>query len=100
MGLVQGYSKSGLRSGSGPRDHFVRTGQPFPHKIENGDVYQGKRGSHSSSAEAQEAGSRQQEAADKARNSWRRILLLILAITIHNIPGTKTEVKISREGLQ
>lgn len=55
-------------------------------KLENGDVHQRKRGSHSSSGEGQETGSKQQEAATRAGSSWRRILLLILAITIHNIP--------------
>lgn len=55
-------------------------------KIDNGDVHQRKRGSHSSSGEGQETGSKQQEAAARAGSSWRRILLLILAITIHNIP--------------
>uniref|UniRef100_A0AAV2LU96 Zinc transporter ZIP11 n=1 Tax=Knipowitschia caucasica TaxID=637954 RepID=A0AAV2LU96_KNICA len=54
--------------------------------FENGDVYQRKRGSHSTSAEAAEAGSKQQEASERASSSWRRVLLLILAITIHNIP--------------
>lgn len=55
-------------------------------KAENGEVYHRKKGSHSSSGEGQETGSKQQEAAARAGSSWRRILLLILAITIHNIP--------------
>ncbi|XP_072312439.1 zinc transporter ZIP11-like [Eucyclogobius newberryi] len=55
-------------------------------KLESGDVYQRKRASHSTSAEGQEAESKQQEEADRAGSNWRRILLLILAITIHNIP--------------
>lgn len=55
-------------------------------KAENGEVYHRKRSSHSSSGEGQETGSKQQEAAARADSSWRRILLLILAITIHNIP--------------
>lgn len=55
-------------------------------KAENGEVYHRKRGSHSSSGDGQETGSKQQEAAARAGSSWRRILLLILAITIHNIP--------------
>ncbi|XP_041818472.1 zinc transporter ZIP11-like isoform X2 [Chelmon rostratus] len=54
-------------------------------KIENGDVYQRRRGPHSGSSDGQETGSRQQEVGQTA-SSWRRILLLILAITIHNIP--------------
>lgn len=55
-------------------------------KAENGEVYHRKRGSHSSNGDGQETGSKQQEAAARAGSSWRRILLLILAITIHNIP--------------
>lgn len=56
-------------------------------KIENGDVHQRKRGAHVGPSEGQEMGSRQQEAVGRPGSSWRRILLLILAITIHNIPG-------------
>ncbi|XP_071317880.1 zinc transporter ZIP11-like isoform X2 [Trachinotus anak] len=55
-------------------------------KIENGDVHQRKRGPHSGISDGQETGSKQQEGVGKTGNSWRRILLLILAITIHNIP--------------
>ncbi|XP_070847292.1 zinc transporter ZIP11-like isoform X2 [Chaetodon trifascialis] len=54
-------------------------------KIENGDVYQRRRGPHSGSSDEQETGSKQQEVGQTG-SSWRRILLLILAITIHNIP--------------
>ncbi|CAN9508935.1 unnamed protein product [Ophioblennius macclurei] len=55
-------------------------------KIENGDVHQRRRGPHSGLSEGQEPGSKQQEGAGQTGNSWRRIVLLILAITIHNIP--------------
>ncbi|XP_026207634.1 zinc transporter ZIP11 isoform X2 [Anabas testudineus] len=55
-------------------------------KLENGDVYQRRRGPHSGISGGQEGGAKQQEAVGQARSSWRRILLLILAITIHNIP--------------
>uniref|UniRef100_A0A3B5AX78 Zinc transporter ZIP11 n=1 Tax=Stegastes partitus TaxID=144197 RepID=A0A3B5AX78_9TELE len=55
-------------------------------KIENGDVYQRRRGPHSGNADEQETGSKQQEEVGQTGSSWRRILLLILAITIHNIP--------------
>ncbi|XP_051273954.1 zinc transporter ZIP11 isoform X2 [Dicentrarchus labrax] len=55
-------------------------------KIENGDVYQRRRGPHSGSSDGQETGSKQQEEVGRTGSSWRRILLLILAITIHNIP--------------
>ncbi|KAI3365444.1 hypothetical protein L3Q82_010526 [Scortum barcoo] len=59
------------------------------YKIDNGDVHQRRRGPHSGSSDAQETGSKQQEGAGQTGSSWRRILLLILAITIHNIPGEK-----------
>ncbi|XP_029933401.1 zinc transporter ZIP11 isoform X1 [Myripristis murdjan] len=73
---------------SDPEEMSIRIGRagPLSDKIENGDVHQRRKGPHSSSSEGQEAGSRQQEVARQAANSWRRILLLILAITIHNIP--------------
>ncbi|KAM3859786.1 zinc transporter ZIP11 [Diretmus argenteus] len=57
-----------------------------PDKLENGDVYQRRRAPQSGSPEVQETGSRQQEGAAQAASSWRRVVLLILAITIHNIP--------------
>ncbi|XP_044194391.1 zinc transporter ZIP11-like isoform X2 [Thunnus albacares] len=55
-------------------------------KIENGDVYQRRRGPHSGSSDEQETGNKQLEGVGQQGSSWRRILLLILAITIHNIP--------------
>ncbi|XP_064808986.1 zinc transporter ZIP11-like [Oncorhynchus masou masou] len=59
-------------------------------KLENGgDVYQRRKGPYadagSSDSEGQEVGSRQQDGAGQTGSSWRRIVLLILAITI-NIP--------------
>ncbi|XP_060884035.1 zinc transporter ZIP11-like [Labrus mixtus] len=55
-------------------------------KIENGEVYQRRRGPHLESSEDGETGSKQPEQVGQTGSSWRRILLLILAITIHNIP--------------
>ncbi|XP_034049520.1 zinc transporter ZIP11-like isoform X2 [Thalassophryne amazonica] len=55
-------------------------------KIENGEVYQRRRAPPSGSAESQESAIRPHEAMEQKRSSWRRILLLILAITVHNIP--------------
>ncbi|XP_021172970.2 zinc transporter ZIP11 isoform X2 [Fundulus heteroclitus] len=54
-------------------------------KIENGDVYQRRRGPNSGHSDGQETGSKT-TGVGQTGNSWRRILLLILAITIHNIP--------------
>ncbi|KAM4691465.1 zinc transporter ZIP11 isoform 2-T2 [Rhinophrynus dorsalis] len=54
-------------------------------KIENGDVYQRKRGGPPPSAEESLLLS-PREPSQKGGSSWRRIMLLILAITIHNIP--------------
>lgn len=56
-------------------------------KIENGDVYQRRKGPHGGSTNGQETGSKHHEELGRTGSSWRRILLLILAITIHNIPG-------------
>ncbi|XP_071968657.1 zinc transporter ZIP11 isoform X1 [Engystomops pustulosus] len=69
------------------RELSIRIGRGVSHtdKIENGDVYQRKRGALSPISEDPSAlGPR--EAAHKTGSSWRRIMLLILAITIHNIP--------------
>ncbi|XP_028989276.1 zinc transporter ZIP11-like isoform X2 [Betta splendens] len=55
-------------------------------KIDNGDVYQRRRGPSAGNSDGQTTEPKRTEAADSARSSWRRILLLILAITIHNIP--------------
>ncbi|XP_026860879.1 zinc transporter ZIP11 isoform X2 [Electrophorus electricus] len=55
-------------------------------RIENGEVYQRRKGVHTSHIEGPEAEFRPQEASTPSQSSWRRIVLLILAITIHNVP--------------
>ncbi|XP_062270374.1 zinc transporter ZIP11-like isoform X2 [Platichthys flesus] len=55
-------------------------------KMENGDVHQRRRGQHTGNSDGQETESKQQQAVGNMGSSWRRVLLLILAITIHNIP--------------
>ncbi|XP_036429236.1 zinc transporter ZIP11-like isoform X2 [Colossoma macropomum] len=55
-------------------------------KLENGEVHQRRKGTHAGPAEGQEVVARPQEVPGPSGSSWRRILLLILAITIHNIP--------------
>lgn len=55
-------------------------------KIENGEVYQRRRGPPSGPVEEQGEARGPQEGAGRTGSSWRRIVLLILAITIHNIP--------------
>ncbi|XP_054913450.1 zinc transporter ZIP11-like isoform X2 [Poeciliopsis prolifica] len=55
-------------------------------KTEYGEVYQRRRGPNSGHFDGQEAGSKTPEGVGQTANRWRRILLLILAITIHNIP--------------
>ncbi|XP_073774128.1 zinc transporter ZIP11 isoform X1 [Danio rerio] len=57
-------------------------------KIENGEVYQRRRGpSAGGHTEEQEVSPKAQEVRGQTgSSSWRRIVLLILAITIHNIP--------------
>ncbi|XP_040186941.1 zinc transporter ZIP11 isoform X1 [Rana temporaria] len=76
----------------GDRELSIRIGRGVSHKdkFENGDVYQRKKGAHSSPGDDLSLLSAR-EPANKGGNSWRRIMLLILAITIHNIPG-KTHV--------
>uniref|UniRef100_A0A3P8TX66 Zinc transporter ZIP11 n=1 Tax=Amphiprion percula TaxID=161767 RepID=A0A3P8TX66_AMPPE len=66
----------------------IRIGRagPLSDKAENGDVYQRRRGPYSGSSDGQERGNKQHEEVGQTSSSWRRILLLILAITIHNIP--------------
>ncbi|XP_041942798.1 zinc transporter ZIP11-like isoform X1 [Alosa sapidissima] len=64
----------------------IGRGGANPDKVENGEVHQRRRGHSNSPTEGQEMSSAQQEVTEQSRNSWRRILLLILAITIHNIP--------------
>ncbi|XP_072259562.1 zinc transporter ZIP11 isoform X2 [Pyxicephalus adspersus] len=54
-------------------------------KIENGDVYQRKKGAHSLQGDDLSLLSAR-EPVNQGGSSWRRIMLLILAITIHNIP--------------
>nr|XP_021336137.1 uncharacterized protein LOC110440161 [Danio rerio] len=58
------------------------------YKIENGEVYQRRRGpSAGGHTEEQEVSPKAQEVRGQTgSSSWRRIVLLILAITIHNIP--------------
>ncbi|KAI4881625.1 hypothetical protein NFI96_009290 [Prochilodus magdalenae] len=65
-------------------------------KLENGEVYQRRRGAHSGHTEEQEVGTRPQEVMGQSGSSWRRIVLLILAITIHNIPAGLSEPLLSQ----
>ncbi|XP_052468226.1 zinc transporter ZIP11 isoform X2 [Carassius gibelio] len=55
-------------------------------KIENGEVYQRRRGPNTGHTEEQDVSPKAQEVSGQTGSSWRRIVLLILAITIHNIP--------------
>nr|XP_055031080.1 zinc transporter ZIP11-like isoform X1 [Misgurnus anguillicaudatus] len=55
-------------------------------KIENGEVYQRRRGPNTGHTAVQTVDTKPQEQTGQTASSWRRILLLILAITIHNIP--------------
>ncbi|XP_049320773.1 zinc transporter ZIP11 isoform X2 [Astyanax mexicanus] len=55
-------------------------------KAENGEAYQRRKGAPSGHSEEQEVGTRPPEVSAASGSSWRRIVLLILAITIHNIP--------------
>ncbi|XP_058845825.1 zinc transporter ZIP11-like isoform X2 [Acipenser ruthenus] len=55
-------------------------------KVENGDVYQRRKGPLTSPVEDQGLSPNSRDLPERARSSWHRIVLLILAITIHNIP--------------
>lgn len=59
----------------------------FLDKIENGEVHQRRRGPNTGHTEGHEVNTKPQEQTTQTSGSWRRIVLLILAITIHNIPG-------------
>ncbi|XP_050980051.1 zinc transporter ZIP11 isoform X1 [Labeo rohita] len=66
----------------------IRIGRAGVHsdKIENGEVYQRRRGPNTGNTEEHEVSPKAQEVSGQTGSSWRRIVLLILAITIHNIP--------------
>ncbi|KAL6475038.1 hypothetical protein MHYP_G00160780, partial [Metynnis hypsauchen] len=66
----------------------IRIGRTGAHsdKLENGEVHQRRKGTHAGHADWQEVVPRPQEVTGPSGSSWRRIVLLILAITIHNIP--------------
>ncbi|KAM9296468.1 zinc transporter ZIP11 [Gastrophryne carolinensis] len=70
------------------RELSIRIGRGVSHKdkIENGDVYPRKRGTHSSPGGEPLSLLGTREPPSRDGSSWRRIILLILAITIHNIP--------------
>ncbi|XP_059386328.1 zinc transporter ZIP11-like isoform X2 [Carassius carassius] len=55
-------------------------------KIENGEVYQRRRGPNTGNTEEHDVSPKAQEVSGQTGSSWRRVVLLILAITIHNIP--------------
>ncbi|XP_051888651.1 zinc transporter ZIP11-like isoform X2 [Pristis pectinata] len=53
---------------------------------DNGEVHQRKRTQHSDYSEGLMAFSQSRSTPEQQQSSWKRIILLILAITIHNIP--------------
>ncbi|KAM9424604.1 zinc transporter ZIP11 [Pholidichthys leucotaenia] len=55
-------------------------------KAENGDIYHRRRGAQLDISDGQGTRSKQHEVSWQLSSNWRRILLLIIAITIHNIP--------------
>ncbi|ROJ44626.1 Zinc transporter ZIP11 [Anabarilius grahami] len=64
-------------------------------KVENGEVYQRRRAPNTGHTEEQEVSTKPQEQTSQSGSSWRRIVLLILAITIHNIPALSIWVNLS-----
>uniref|UniRef100_A0A8C5R5S4 Zinc transporter ZIP11 n=1 Tax=Leptobrachium leishanense TaxID=445787 RepID=A0A8C5R5S4_9ANUR len=63
----------------------IGRGASLTDKIENGEVHQRKKGAHAATADEFSLPN-PREPVQKSGSSWRRIMLLILAITIHNIP--------------
>ncbi|XP_062859391.1 zinc transporter ZIP11 isoform X2 [Trichomycterus rosablanca] len=55
-------------------------------RIENGDVHQRRKVTHTDRTEGHDLAGRALGESSSSASSWRRIVLLILAITIHNIP--------------
>ncbi|XP_006635460.1 zinc transporter ZIP11 isoform X2 [Lepisosteus oculatus] len=55
-------------------------------QMENGEVYQRRKGPQANPTEDQEEPHGTRDVGERRGSSWRRIVLLILAITIHNIP--------------
>nr|XP_005988125.1 PREDICTED: zinc transporter ZIP11 isoform X2 [Latimeria chalumnae] len=58
-------------------------------KVDNGEVYQRKKGAPAGppeSAPLYQNSTKPPDVRERSSSSWRRVMLLILAITIHNIP--------------
>ncbi|XP_016391275.1 zinc transporter ZIP11-like [Sinocyclocheilus rhinocerous] len=81
--------KSSMAGLSEEEQLSIRIGRAGVHsdKIENGEVYQRRRGLNTGHTEEHDLSPTAQEVSGQTGSSWRRIVLLILAITIHNIPG-------------
>ncbi|XP_016348596.1 zinc transporter ZIP11-like [Sinocyclocheilus anshuiensis] len=80
--------KSSMAGLSEEEQLSIRIGRAGVHsdKIENGEVYQRRRGLNTGHTEEHDVSPKAQEVSGQTGSSWRRIVLLILAITIHNIP--------------
>ncbi|KAK3529297.1 hypothetical protein QTP70_027733 [Hemibagrus guttatus] len=86
QGTGGNWATVGRRSRGGRRVHRQR--EKRKDKMENGEVHHRRKATHSGQvAEEKEVGARPQEVICTSASSWRRIVLLILAITIHNIPA-------------
>ncbi|XP_067285800.1 zinc transporter ZIP11-like isoform X1 [Pseudorasbora parva] len=81
-------SMAGLCEEEEEEEMSIRIGRAGLHsdKAENGEVYQRRRGPNTGHTEEQEVSTKPQEPTSQSGSSWRRVVLLILAITIHNIP--------------
>ncbi|NWV56100.1 S39AB protein, partial [Daphoenositta chrysoptera] len=78
--------RAGLHAGKHPVIYHPPRAQ-HPHKAENGEPYQRRRGAGPPLPEGPPAFPAPRDGAPAAgSSSWRRIMLMILAITIHNIP--------------
>ncbi|XP_060700852.1 zinc transporter ZIP11-like isoform X2 [Hemiscyllium ocellatum] len=79
---VKGKKEEEVGDAKSPDEDFaIRIGRE---KVDNGEVYQRKRTQQPNYSEGLTAVSHPRSTSEQS--SWKRIILLILAITIHNIP--------------
>ncbi|XP_072098291.1 zinc transporter ZIP11-like isoform X1 [Mobula birostris] len=64
----------------------IGRGALLAESVDNGEVYQRKKTQHPDYSEGLMAFNQSRSTPEQQQSSWKRIILLILAITIHNIP--------------
>ncbi|XP_040386863.1 zinc transporter ZIP11 isoform X1 [Cygnus olor] len=86
--VARGFARTRLRWQQGHREEFCHIAASCPDKGENGEPYQRRKGAGTSLPDGPPPFPVPKDSAPTggSSSSWRRILLMILAITIHNIP--------------